>query len=60
MKIAKTIKVSFIAKGINIEKTIRFIYPYQRESKIEIFRNNMLAKYNLLFKKEPHLIKISY
>lgn len=60
MKNTKTIKVSFIAKGINVEKVIRFIYPYQKESKIEIFRNNMLAKYNLLFKKEPHLIKIEY
>ena len=58
MKSTKTVKVTFIAQGINVGKIIRFIYPYQKESKIEIFRNNMLAKYNLLFKKEPHLIKI--
>lgn len=60
MKTTKTIKITFIAKGINVTKIISFIYPYQRESKINIFRNNMLAKYNLLFKKEPHLMKIEY
>lgn len=58
MKTTKTVKVTFIAKGINVDKIIRFIYPYQKESKIEIFRNNMLAKHNLLFKREPHFIKI--
>ena len=47
----KFLKVTFLAKGIKVTKEVR-------EDRIEYFRQDMLAKYDLLFKKEPHLIKI--
>lgn len=43
-------KVSFISKDINITQMVR-------EDRIEKFRQNILAKYNLLGKNYPHLIK---
>ena len=49
------IQVIFLAKGIKETKTIE-----NTEKRINKFRINMLAKHNLLFKKEPHLIKINY
>ena len=49
------VEVTFISKNIKITKNI-----INSESKIERFRNDILMKYNLLFKKEPHLIKIKY
>ena len=53
--IESKIEVTFIAKNIQVTKKI-----VNTESKIERFRNDMLMKYDLLFKKEPHLIKIKY
>lgn len=43
-------KVSFISKDINLTEFVR-------EDRIEIWRQNILAKNNLLFSKYPHLIK---
>jgi len=47
----KFINVTFLAKGIEVTKNVR-------EDRVEHFRQDMLAKYDLLFKNEPHLIKI--
>jgi hypothetical protein len=44
------VKVSFLSKDINITKLVR-------EDRIEKFRQNILAKNNLLFTNYPHLIK---
>jgi hypothetical protein len=44
------VKVSFLSKDINITKLVR-------EDRIEKFRQNILAKHNLLFTNYPHLIK---
>jgi hypothetical protein len=44
------VKVSFLSKDINITKLVR-------EDRIENFRQNILAKNNLLFTNYPHLIK---
>jgi hypothetical protein len=44
------LKVSFLSKDINITKLVR-------EDRIEKFRQNILAKNNLLFTNYPHLIK---
>jgi hypothetical protein len=49
----KMIKVSFISKDLNITKEVR-------EDRVENFRQDILAKNNLLFTKYPHLIKFHY
>jgi len=49
----KMITVSFISKDINITKEVR-------EDRVDSFRQNVLAKHNLLFTNYPHLIKQSF
>jgi len=49
------VEVTFIAKNIKVTKKM-----VNNESKIERFRQDMLMKFDLLFKKEPHCIKIKY
>ena len=46
----KFVEVTFLAKNINVTKKVR-------EDRVENFRQDMLAKYDLLFKKEPHMIR---
>ena len=52
-------EATFIAAGIKVTKT-NFHKKKSIEAQIERFRIDMLAKYDLLFKKAPHLIKISH
>jgi len=49
----KMIEVSFVSKDVNITKQVR-------EDRIDKFRQDILAKYDLLFKGYPHMIKRVY
>ncbi len=49
----KKVEVSFVSKDINITKIVR-------EDRIDRFRQDVLAKYDLLFKNYPHMIKRTY
>jgi len=51
--------ITFIANGIKEVKT-KLSNKKSIEQQAERFRQDMLAKHNLLFKKEPHYIKITY
>lgn len=53
MENLKFIIVSFMSKDINITKLVR-------EDRVDRFRQDVLAKNNLLFKGYPHIIKQSY
>ena len=48
----KNVNVTFLSKDFKITKSVR-------EDRVENFRQDVLAKYNLLFTKYPHLIKIT-
>lgn len=48
----KMINVTFLSKDFKITKSVR-------EDRVEKFRQDILAKHNLLFKNYPHLIKIA-
>ena len=54
-------KIQFVANGIKVTKTN---LTEKQKANINItaerFRQDMLAKYNLLFTKAPHYIKIKY
>jgi len=50
------VKITFLAKGIKEVKQ-KINSKYSVEYQAERFRNDMLAKHDLLFKKEPHVIK---
>jgi len=54
-------KLIFFANGIKVTKTN---FTEKQKNNIELtaekFRQNMLAKYDLLFKNVPHYIKIEY
>jgi hypothetical protein len=49
-------KVTFLAKGIKEVKS-NFVENKNIEKQIEKFRENMLAKHDLLFKNAPHILK---
>jgi len=48
----KTVNVTFLSKDFKITKSVR-------EDRVENFRQDVLAKYNLLFTNYPHLIKVT-
>lgn len=54
-------KVTFLAKGI---KEVKTKFTDKQKKNIEYyadkFRENMLAKHNLLFTNTPHAIQIDY
>ena len=52
-------KITFLASGIKEEKK-EISTKYDIEHQAERFRQDMLAKHNLLFKKAPHVIQIDY
>lgn len=52
-------KITFIAKGIKETKR-KISEKYSIEYQAERFRQDMLAKHGLIFKKEPHVIQITY
>lgn len=49
----KNIEVSFMSKDINITKMVR-------EDRIERFRVDVLAKYDKLWVKYPHILKTNH
>jgi hypothetical protein len=57
----KTMKIQFFANGIKATKTN---LTEKQKANIDLtayrFRQDMLAKHNLLFKKVPHYVKIEY
>jgi len=48
----KNVNVTFLSKDFKITKLVR-------EDRVENFRQDILAKYNLLFTNYPHLIKVT-
>lgn len=50
-------KATFLAKGIKEVKT-NFNTKYSFEYQVERFRQDMLAKHDLLFTKAPHMVKM--
>ena len=54
-------KIQFFANGIKATKTN---LTEKQKTNIDLtaerFRQNMLAKHSLLFKKTPHYVKIEY
>ena len=53
------VEIYFIAKGIRVKKS-KINSKKSIEENAERFREDMLAKFDLFFKKEPHLIQIKY